>query len=63
MTATPMTVDDEQVEHLRRLLGEGALVELTALISLENHRSRFNHAMGITAQGFSEACALPSYAG
>lgn len=64
VTATPMTVHDGQVEHLRRLLGEAALVELTALVSLENHRSRFNHAMGITAQGFSsDVCALPSYAG
>ena len=63
-TATPMTVTDEQVEQLRSALGEPGLVELTALIALENHRSRFNHALGITSQGFStEACALPAYSG
>lgn len=64
MTATPMTVTDEQVEQLRTLLGEPAMVELTALVALENHRSRFNHALGITAQGFSsDACALPAQTG
>lgn len=63
-TATPMTVTDAQVEQLRRRLGEPVLVELTALIALENHRSRFNHALGITSQGFSsDGCALPAYAG
>lgn len=62
-TATPMTVDDAQVDHLREVLGTPALVELTALVALENQRSRFNHALGITAQGFSsDACALPSSA-
>ncbi len=61
MTATPPTVTDEQVTALREELGECALVELTHLISLENQRSRFNHALGITAQGFTDAevCALP----
>lgn len=64
MTATPMAVPDEQVEQLRQLLGEAALVELTALIALENQRSRFNHALGIPSQGFSEeTCALPAYSG
>jgi AhpD family alkylhydroperoxidase len=64
MTTTPMTVTDEQVAALRDELGEAGVVELTALIALENHRSRFNHALGITAQGFSQgACALPSEIG
>lgn len=61
LTATPLTVDDAQVEELRRELGETGLVELTHLVALENHRSRFNHGLGITAQGFTDAsvCALP----
>ena len=64
LTATPMTVEDKQVEQLREVLSEAGVVELTALVALENHRSRFNHGLGITSQGFStEACALPAYAG
>jgi hypothetical protein len=37
------------------------MVELTAAIAWENFRARFNHAMGLGAQGFSEGayCALP----
>lgn len=59
MTATPMTVSDELVEQLRERFSDAQIVELTALVALENQRSRFNHALGITAQGFtSGACAL-----
>jgi AhpD family alkylhydroperoxidase len=57
MTETPMRVTDEQVEELRQMLGEAALVEITALIALENMRARTNHALGITSQGF---CAVPA---
>lgn len=61
MTDQPMTVTDEQVAALRAELGEEKLVELTYLIALENHRSRFNHALGLTAQGFTsgDACPVP----
>lgn len=60
-TATPPTVTDAQVAQLRAELGDRGLVELTHLIALENQRSRFNHALGLTAQGFTDAevCALP----
>jgi len=36
-------------------------VELTYAIAVENHRARFNHALGITDQGFTsgEACRVP----
>ena len=57
MTSTPLGVTDEQVSELRRAVGEAALVELTALIALENLRARTNHALGIGSQGF---CALPA---
>src|SRR5690554_5511711 len=56
MTATPPTVSDEQVAALRAELGDAALVELTALVALENQRSRTNAAMGLTSQGFKEQC-------
>ena len=59
MTRTPMTVSDELIEQLRAHFSDSQLVELTALIALENQRSRFNHALGMTSQGFSSGtCAL-----
>jgi len=60
-TAQPMEVTDEMVAGLRRHLDDAQLVELTYAIVLENQRSRFNHALGITAQGFTsgDACPLP----
>lgn len=61
MTNQPMTVTDEQVAELDKRLGHQGVVELTHMISLENQRTRFNHALGITAQGFTsgEACRVP----
>ena len=60
MTATPLTVTDELVDQLRAAFSTAQVVELTAFIALENQRSRFNHALGITSQGFSKGtCALP----
>ena len=57
-TATPPTVTDEQVERLRQDLTDAELVELTATVALENYRSRFNSALGLTSQGFKEYCEL-----
>lgn len=53
-------VTDEMVADLRRRFGEKGVVELTYLVALENMRSRFNLALGLSSQGFSsgEACAL-----
>ena len=62
-TATPPTVPDELVESLRRDLGEAALVELTMMIAVENQRSRFNSALGLTSQGFTDRCEIPAAAG
>lgn len=61
MSEEPMTVTDEQVEELDRRLGHQQVVELTFMIAQENLRSRFNHALGITAQGFTsgDACRVP----
>jgi alkylhydroperoxidase family enzyme len=58
MTATPPEVTDEQTERLRADLTDEQLVELTAVISLENYRSRTNAALGLTSQGFKETCEL-----
>ena len=46
---------------LREYFDEAQMVELTAVIAWENHRARFNHALGMGYQGFSEGsyCLLP----
>lgn len=61
MTETPVAVTDAQVAELEREFGAKGVVELTYQIALENHRSRMNTALGITAQGFTsgEACRVP----
>ena len=59
MTETPPTVDDELVKRLLDHLDEAQLVELTALVCLENVRSRFNSAVGLTSQGFKDRCEIP----
>jgi len=59
MTATPPQVSDEMVASLRERLGTDAVVELTLMVAIENERSRFNAAMGLASQGFSDVCDLP----
>jgi 4-carboxymuconolactone decarboxylase len=61
MTRTPVEVPDRLFAALREHLDEGQLVELTAAVAWENYRARFNHALGVEAQGFSEGayCVLP----
>jgi alkylhydroperoxidase family enzyme len=59
MTATPPAVEDELADRLREGLGEPAFVELTAMVAVENLRSRINSALGLTSQGFKDACDLP----
>ena len=59
MTVTPPTVTDEMVASLDSQLGHAAVVELTMVVAVENERSRFNSAMGLASQGFSDVCELP----
>ena len=56
MTATPPAVTDDLVERLAGHLNEAELVELTAIVAVENLRSRVNSALGLTAQGFKDRC-------
>jgi AhpD family alkylhydroperoxidase len=60
MTATPPAVTDEMVAGLRRELDDAALVELTMIVAVENTRSRFNSALGLHSQGFSDRCEVPA---
>ncbi len=53
-------VTDGLVEELRDRLGDAALVELTMLVAVENLRSRFNGALGLTDQGFMDRCEVPA---
>jgi alkylhydroperoxidase family enzyme len=59
MTVTPPTVTDEMVASLDEQLGHAAVVELTMMVAIENERSRFNSAMGLASQGYSDVCELP----
>ncbi|AXB47842.1 carboxymuconolactone decarboxylase family protein [Amycolatopsis albispora] len=61
MTATPVTVTDEQVAELEAEFGRKGVLELTYQIGLENMRARMNNALDITEQGFTSggACRVP----
>jgi len=59
MTETPPLVTDELSASLLEQLGAPAMVELASLVGFANMTTRSNTAMGIEAQGFSKACALP----
>lgn len=52
MTITGEKVTDELFARLRGHFSEGQIVELTAVVALENFRSKFNPPLGIEAQGF-----------
>ena len=58
MTVTPPAVTDEMAEELRADLGDDGLAELTMMVAVENLRSRFNSALGLSSQGFSESCRV-----
>jgi alkylhydroperoxidase family enzyme len=63
MTDTPPSVTDEMTERLRAHLSQAQLVELTAIVAVENLRSRINAALGLTAQGFKDRCEIPAAGG
>ena len=62
MSRTPVEVPDEVFASLREQYDDRQLVELTGAIAWENYRARFNAALDIAPQGFSEGavCALPA---
>ena len=47
MTQTPPEVTDDMVADLRTRFSDAELIELTAMIALENQRSRTNAALGL----------------
>jgi alkylhydroperoxidase family enzyme len=59
VNTTPASVTDGLVARLHEHFSDKEIVELTAWIALENYRSRFNAGLGLTSEGFSDACAVP----
>jgi len=61
MTQTPLRVPDDLFDALKASFSERQIVELTLLIAWENCVARFNHALGIEADGVSgdASCLLP----
>jgi alkylhydroperoxidase family enzyme len=59
MTETPVEVSDELFAALCRHFSPQQLVELTSAIAWENYRTRFDHAFGIEAEGFSAGAVCP----
>ena len=61
LSRTPAEVPDDLYAALRGEFSERQLVELTAAITWENYRARFNRAFGVEAEGFSanQFCPLP----
>lgn len=62
MTNTPADVSDEVFAAVASEFTDEQVIELTAFLAWENFRARFNHALGVESDGFSEgaACPLPS---
>jgi alkylhydroperoxidase family enzyme len=61
LTRTPSEVPNDLFALLRNRFSERELVELSAAISWENYRARFNRTFAVEAEGFSKGnlCALP----
>jgi len=60
MTYTAKRVTDSFFKRLKQHFSDEELVELAAVIALENFRSKFNPVFGIEPNGF---CSLPSVQG
>src|SRR5713101_215978 len=61
ITQTPVEVKDALFAKLREKFSDAQLVELTATLAWENYRARFDHALGVEAEGFTKGsyCAMP----
>lgn len=61
MTSTPVEMPDEIFQEISNYFNESQIVELTSAIAWENYRARFDHALKIKSQNFSNGafCPLP----
>lgn len=58
MTYTGKRVTDRFFNRLKKSFSEEELVELAAIIALENFRSKFNPVFAVEAQGFCPLLAV-----
>jgi alkylhydroperoxidase family enzyme len=61
LTDTPVVIPDGVFAALRLRYDDAQIVELTSALAWENYRARFDHALGVEAEGYSEGafCPLP----
>ena len=61
ISRTPTDVPDEVFARMRERFDEGQIVEITWAAAIENMRARFNWALGIESQDYTEgaACVRP----
>ena len=61
ISRTPVDVSDELFARLRERFDEAEIVELTWAATIENLRARFNWALGIDSQNYTEGayCVRP----
>ena len=57
MTYSDQRVTDQFFDQLKQHFSEEEMVELAAIVGLENFRSKFNPVFAVEAQGF---CPLPA---
>lgn len=63
MSRSPAEVPEELRASLRRELGDPAVVQLAAVVAVENFLGRFNRGVGIEGQGYAEgaSCLVPEH--
>lgn len=59
VNAAPAATSPDLISRLRHAFSDKEIVELAAWVALENYRSRFNAAMGLRSEGFSDRCGIP----
>ncbi len=59
MTSNPAEVPDDIFEQLKNIFDDSQIVELTSAIAWENYRARFDHALKVESQGYSEGAFYP----
>jgi alkylhydroperoxidase family enzyme len=61
MTATPVEIPESVFGGLRLRYDDAQIVEITSALAWENYRARFDHALGVESEGYSEGayCPLP----
>jgi alkylhydroperoxidase family enzyme len=54
MSRTPVNVDDDLRQRVAARFSPGQVVELSHAVAWEHARARFNRALGIESDGFSD---------